>query len=170
MVSPSRSISGFCQKQTKQQWPNPTCSCSHVWGVKQGPALQGPAKFPSSLMGNSIACLVPEQETKPIQTRGHKTYRKCLPLWIQILLLAGERESMLHTFSNSMSSNKQSWVCFQRNTFSLTVCHQHRWQTSVYSYICTKISKSASKVKLVECTQTISVVCLSVCSAATVTI
>lgn len=68
MVSPSRSISGFCQKQTKQQWPKSTCSCSHVWGVKQGPALQGPAKFPSSLMGNSIACLVPEQETKPIQT------------------------------------------------------------------------------------------------------
>lgn len=52
---------------------NPRCSrlfseLCEVRGVKWGPGLRGPAKLPSSLMGNSIARLAPQQETKPIQT------------------------------------------------------------------------------------------------------
>lgn len=51
-----------------------------VWGVKPGPALRRPAKFPLSLMGNSVTCLAPKQETKPMRTDGAKRHMARLPL------------------------------------------------------------------------------------------
>lgn len=80
-------ITGFWQKLRK--WVRPTsqmfsdvCSlnCVRSEGVKPGPALRRPAKFPSSLMGNSVTCLAPKQETKPMRTDGAKRHMARLPL------------------------------------------------------------------------------------------
>lgn len=80
-------ITGFWQKLRKRLRPtsqmfSDVCSlnCVRSEGLNQVQLCDGLGKFPLSLMGNSVTCLAPKQETKPMQTDGAKRHMACLPL------------------------------------------------------------------------------------------
>lgn len=107
-------------------------------------------------MGKSIACLAPEQETKPRQTDEGKRHRKRFPLWIQV---TDRRESERLWQIRKQMLLTAHCIIIEDDEHQSTVSIQLSCYIICYRCWTRQLCQTASKVNLVDC-RLLSAVCL----------